>query len=85
MSNDREKLHDFLGEDGVIFFEELFRDAGSLNVVFSKFNLMHSVNQIEGKEVRTFMETLPSFKDKDVRNEWEDFIIENLDLRRFIN
>ena len=74
---------EWLREDGVAFFTNLYAEHGRLNVVLRDKDvpfLPHPVHFREGMQVRNWMRANTGIPEERLDDEWEGFVIEALGL-----
>lgn len=79
------KVREWLGEEGITFFNECLRDHGTVSPVLSMETAMgtlpHPVHFREGMQVRNFLRTLPEcegWDSHDYDNRWAGIVEEAL-------
>lgn len=78
----RTKLSLWLGEEGIRFFTKLYEKHGKLAVIIRDGAIPHPVHFREGMQVRNWMRKNTSIPEDRLDDEWEDFVIDNLGLRK---
>jgi len=67
------KLKEWLGEDGINFFNKMKTEHGRLDAIFMEGGIPHPVHLREGMQVRNFLRGLDECKDWDAHkldNKW---------------
>lgn len=80
---------EWLGEDGIAFFTELYAEHGELSVVlkvpmeppYPAPFIPHPVHFREGMQVRNWMRENTDVPEEELDDRWEAYVIEALGLR----
>ena len=88
--NIKERFKEFLGEDGINFFTEIYDEHGKLNVCLTDGDIPYPVHFRAGMQVRNWMRGQEEYKnllEKEQAGEeqfddiWEGFVIDALELK----